>query len=188
MKAHSFSRYLTPLLVLLLPSGAEAQTGIEASVMRLYEANSERFEALTGGLTPDQWGYRPSESAWTIAEIVEHIVLNERWVLEALAGLTQVEPTDQQILRAAAVERQAVALLRDRSQKFPAPEFLVPTGSLGNVDGVVEAFRDTRAEMVAKLKSVDFDPRTRTAMHFALGEVDAATWAAILGVACRRGS
>jgi len=33
--------------------------------------------------------------------------------------------------------------------------------------------------MVAKLQSVDFDPRTRTAMHFALGEVDAATWAAI---------
>jgi len=147
--------------------------------MGLYEANSARFEALTGELTPEQWGHRPGEGAWTIAEIVEHIVLNDRWVLESLADLTQVEPTDQDLQRATAVEAQVVGVLGDRSQKFPAPDFLVPTKSFGEVDGVVQAFRDTRAEMVAKLQSVDFDPRTRTAMHFALGEVDVATWAAI---------
>jgi len=95
---------------------------------RLYLQQTQTGVAgATQGLSPAQWKFKPAADRWSIAEIVEHIVLAQEFMLG---------PVQEQLAKAPpAVDRDSKAVdaiiiyqLPDRTTKHHAPDFLEPAG------------------------------------------------------------
>src|SRR5215475_3729141 len=108
---------------------------------RLYLRQTQDLViGATQGLSKAQWNFKPAPERWSIAEIVEHMVLAQEYILG---------PVRQQLAKAAAPAARdnkqedeiLISQMPDRTVKFPAPEFLKPTG------------RWTPAESMERLKA-----------------------------------
>jgi hypothetical protein len=95
---------------------------------RLYLQQTQTGVAgATQGLSLAQWKFKPAADRWSIAEIVEHMVLAQEFMLG---------PVQEQLAKAApaadrdtkAVDAAIINLLPDRTTKFHTPDFLEPTG------------------------------------------------------------
>lgn len=172
-------RFVTiPLLAALIAPPLVAQT---AELLGRYEADRSAMLELVDGLTAEQWSYKPAADRWSLAEILEHVVVNEKIVWETLTQqLADVEVTEQGRAQAEAVESQIASTLQDRTQRFQAPEFVQPTGRWAGGDEVVGMFKEVRHAMMQWLGGVDFDLRTKTAPNPIIqADMDARTWVVV---------
>jgi hypothetical protein len=105
-----------------------AVTPAELDHARLYLQQTQNgVIGATKGLSQAQWSFKPAPDRWSIAEIVEHMVLAEDLILG---------PVRQQLANApAAGEREASKVdaivmnqMPDRTTKFKAPDIIQPTG------------------------------------------------------------
>ncbi len=79
----------------------------------------------TTGLSDAQWTHKPAADQWSIAEIVEHMVLVEGFILGPLQAQFSASGA---VSDAQAVDSIVMQRIPDRTAKFPAPEMLAPTG------------------------------------------------------------
>src|SRR5260370_34154787 len=97
----------------------QGKSYLERTHGAVYAATSELSEA--------QWDFKPAPERWSIAEIVEHVVIVQELVLgpvaDRLANAPLVENHD-----AAKVDGIVLNQFPDRTRKFPAPERSQPTG------------------------------------------------------------
>jgi hypothetical protein len=95
---------------------------------RYLEQTRNGVIGATKGLSEAQWKFKPAPDRWSIAEIVEHMVVTQEYVLgpirEQLAKAPAVS-TDRDYQKVDAV---VVNQIPDRLVKFQAPEALQPTG------------------------------------------------------------
>jgi len=153
--------------------------GAAAAFLGQYNHDKMSLHELVSSLTAEQWSFKQAEDRWSIAEIVEHITISEQMALTVLTEqLKEIAVTDEGRETAAGFEQQMAASLSDRSQTFPAPPELAPTGRWAGGEEVMTAFDDMRSKMIEYLEHVDFDMRTRAAPHPVLGmDLDASGWA-----------
>lgn len=77
------------------------------------------------GLSDAQWSYKESPERWSIAEILEHLVLSENNLFAmAVGGLKSKDTAPEKPMTNEAL----IAMEKDRSQKAKAPEGFRPTG------------------------------------------------------------
>ena len=83
--------------------------------------------AVTESLSEEQWTYTPARGSWSIAGNLEHIAIIQELVLGRIAQMLKspVETPDTDFQAVDVITRAEVP---DRSRKFPAPEFVHPTG------------------------------------------------------------
>lgn len=109
--------------------GAEAKlTTSELDRASIYLQQTQTMVlGATEGLSDEQWNFKPAPDRWSIAEIVEHMVLTQAFFLgpvrESLAKAPAPRTTDT-----ASVDQAVINQVPDRTAKFQAPEFLRPTG------------------------------------------------------------
>ena len=94
---------------------------------KFLEQTQNSVVGATRGLSDAQWKFKPAPDRWSIAEIVEHMVLAQDLVLgptrEKLAKAPPPSGRDSKLVDAIVVNQ-----IPDRTVKFKAPEFLEPTG------------------------------------------------------------
>jgi len=78
------------------------------------------------GLSPSQWDFKPAPDRWSIAEIIEHVVLIENRV-HAIVGKMDDAPLSDPDSNLARTDDFIVNEVPKRSTKFQAPEFVSPT-------------------------------------------------------------
>jgi len=110
------------------PSG-QRLTSSELEQGRLYLRQTRNYViGATQGLSEAQWKFKPAPDRWSIAEIVEHMVLTQEFVLgpvrEQLAK-APAPPADRDYEQ---VDRLLMTAMPDRLSTFQAPEPLQPTG------------------------------------------------------------
>jgi hypothetical protein len=103
-------------------------TNTEVDHARVYLQQTETLVVgATKGLSPAQWNFKPAPDRWSIAEILEHMVLAQ----DLISG-----PIRDQLAKAPAagerdnrrVDQIVTTVMPDRTTKFQAPEVLQPTG------------------------------------------------------------
>lgn len=91
------------------------------------EGARDRVRAAVAGLSEAQWSYRPAAGGWSIAGILEHMVVVQELVLGPVAqGLAETPETASG--DAATIDAILKAKLADRSRKFQGPELACPAG------------------------------------------------------------
>ncbi|MCA1614425.1 MAG: DinB family protein [Acidobacteria bacterium] len=135
---------------------------------------------------------RPSENAWTIAEIVEHLSMTERRLLgmmsqmlagaEAAAGAggpardEAAEPAPMQPFSLDAYVERA------RGEKYEAPAFIRPTGAAAVADSLA-GLAESRAGLEALRPRFErADLSAQLFPHPAFGPLNLYQWLAFIGI------
>ena len=115
--------------VALTALAADAKlTPTELQQGRLYlEQTRDLAIGATKGLSEAQWNFKPAPDRWSIAEIVEHMVLTQNFALGPIRAQLAQAPKAQE-RDAKQVDSLLLAKFPDRLQKFNAPDVLKPTG------------------------------------------------------------
>ena len=180
---------------------------IYQSIADIYAANDtvrRRLAARLENLSEAQQTFRPTEGAWSIAEIVDHLSIIERNMVQlvgvllkksegATAGSNVADVGDKgdkgngdvQTAATGAPPFQPFSLdtyvEQIRDVKLTAPERVRPGGDVMLADALA-ALRRTRAEIEAmrpRLEAADLCAATYP--HPAFGELNTAQWLAFIG-------
>jgi uncharacterized damage-inducible protein DinB len=122
-----------------------------AMLMHTLELGLVETDALVAAAQGELFTKKPAEDRWSVAEIVEHIGATEEALLGAVQGaLASPADPDAAQLMAASPIATFNAVIRDRSQRFQAPDNLRPTGgkSQGDVMAQYHAARQKTLELV----------------------------------------
>jgi len=112
-------------------AGADGQllTSSELDQARRYmDQTRNGLIGATKGLTEAQWKFKPAADRWSIAEILEHVVVTQELVLGPLREQLAKAPTTAASTDQKQVDAVVINQIPDRSQKLQAPEFLQPSG------------------------------------------------------------
>jgi hypothetical protein len=142
----------------------------------LLEADSKKFLDNIENISDQQWNFKPSSDAWSVAQISEHITLSED-LLYSIAQKTLLTPSDEK--KAAALaghEKELLVAVMDRSSKSQAPEVLKPNGKFGSKKELIEVFKAARQKTINYVKTNSDPLKNHVARHPVFGELTAYQW------------
>ncbi len=153
-----------------------------SDIMAANEQAQTQFIAAVSNLNEAQADFRPNESQWTIAEIVEHVsIVNDGFLRLAHKLLKESESA----ARAPKTDLNLghTSLDENGRQRGPyqAPERVRPKGGVGIEEslGKLRATLNGFTEIQARLEAVDLSDQTFP--HPALGPFNAYQWMVLLG-------
>ncbi len=149
-------------------------------VLDQLATSQTRLLALVDDLTPQQWNFRETPDRWSIAEVLEHIIVFENFLKGVITRtLTEAAQPEKKPL-APAKEHHVFEIATNRTTKFTAREVTRPTGRFPDPNELVAEFRKTRAETVAFVEQIGGDLRSHFFAHVALGDLDCYQWLVVL--------
>lgn len=168
--------------VLFVAAPAVAQTADpqkdRAAAIKYLEDTRQAFLKSIENVTPAQWTYKASPTAWSIAETAEHIGLAEDTIFGMIT--TQMIQAPAPKPGAGVPDEKVIALVTDRTSKFQAPEVLKPTNKWATREALVKDFNAARDKSIAWVKTTTEDLRAHASPHPALGSMDAHQWVLLL--------
>jgi len=143
-------------------------------------ASRVRLLDLVVNLTPQQWTFREAPDRWSIAEVLEHVIIFENFLKGVITRTLNEAPQPDKKPFAPAKEHHVFEIGTNRTTKFTAREVTRPTGRFPGAAEIVAEFRKTRAETVAFVEQIDGDLRSHFFAHVALGDLDCYQWLVVL--------
>lgn len=111
-------------------------------------------------LTPAQWIYKPDPTRWSIAECVEHLVLEEQTLFPAITQkVVKIPLPDGQARATREQDERVIQFMTDRSQKISAGESVVPHGKLATVEEGIAQFSKVRGDTIEWVRTTQVDLR-----------------------------
>jgi hypothetical protein len=155
MKNHPRSTQTAILAVAAVSTWAAAATLTEAEkqegLAQLARTRAGVTDA-TKGLSEAQWKFKPGPDRWSIAEVLEHIVLAEDLLLGHIAKNVMQAPAGKPDRDYKAADRMVLSAIADRTNKVKAPDMIVPAGKRPPEE-LVGAFLKSRERTTEFLKS-----------------------------------
>jgi hypothetical protein len=145
-------------------------------------ASQSRLLAVVADLTPQQWHFREDPDRWSIAENIEHLILFESFITQAISNaLTRpAEPEKQS--QAASKQPRVLSLGSDESRRaqLKAREVVRPTGKWSEPKLLIEEFSNARARTLAFSSQTDANLHCHFFPHIAFGDLDCYQWLLVL--------
>ena len=129
------------------------------------------FLKAIDGVSDAQWTWKPAPDRWSVAEAAEHITKSEDLLRGMAEGTLKAPAAPDMLAKTKGKEEQILKAIPDRTQKFKAPEPLVPKGSYASKAALIEAFKAARATTLA-LAGGATDLRAHASTGLPLGEMD----------------
>lgn len=166
---------------------ADSLTADERSrAMSELHASRKAFLDSVAGLSEAQWNFKPDPDTWSIAECAEHIAVSEDKIFE-LIGMAMKSPADpskkQEVQGKDEIVLKAVP---DRSQKFKAPEMLVPTHRWPTQTALIDHFKESRDRTIAYIRDTQDDLRSHFMPHPVLKTLDGYQWVLLISAHTQR--
>ena len=168
-------------LVLIIPIGFTPLFGQsdadKAVLLDQFSDNLRRFILMVDGLSDAQWNFHEEEGRWSIAEVAEHIILTEHLIFGQINEQALQSPAQPKLKKdPAQVDLMISAGVRDRSQRFQAPDPARPKGVYKTPNEAIQDFIGARSETITYLKKTDVDLRVHFADHPLGMKLDAHQW------------
>ncbi len=149
-------------------------------VMEQLAASQTRLAALVRPLTSAQWSFRESQDRWSAEEIVEHLLLFERFIIGTIARtLAQpAEPGKQ--AEASGKESLVLALAHSRDRRIEAREIVRPTGQSHQKDALLVELETARTQTLAFAAMTEAPLDEHFFPHLAFGDLSCRQWLLVL--------
>ena len=179
------SKTLFSLAVVAISLQAEglSQKDRDFAMSYLHATRKQVLDAVDG-LTEAQWKFKQADDRWSVAQVLEHIVVTER----ALLGMVQKTASGpaSPVPEASKVKDEDIMkMISSREKKVQAPEQLRPTGSLGTGASEIEQFKQTRDTTINYVRTTNDDLRAHSGKS-PLGQVDCVQWLLYIGAHSER--
>jgi hypothetical protein len=150
-------------------------------VVRELRASETRLLEAVRGLTEEQWRFRAEAERWSIAEVVEHLVVWESFMLGAVRGALERPAEPEKQAGVAGKDLLVLGLAGSRDKKLKSREAAQPTGRWSDVGEMVREFRVRRARTITFAESTQADLRSHFFAHVAFGDLDCYQWLVAMG-------
>ncbi len=137
------------------PESAAGQklTPQELDQARLFLQQTENaVVGATKGLSDAQWTFKPAVDRWSIAEILDHVVMVQERVAGPLLGNLASAPPPPAGQDSKLVDAIVINQFTTRLSKFPAPEFVRPAADISPVEFLIR-LRSNYALLAEHLES-----------------------------------
>ncbi len=124
------------------------------------------------------------DKTWSIAEIVEHIILVEEGIIFHLNRLGSSEHTVE--IEKVLTHDSIMEACLQRVIKVDAPERLVPAGKFSSISEAIEAFTAHRKKIATFYKTNTFDLTSIGFPHPRLGMMNGDNWLSFIPGHCQR--
>jgi hypothetical protein len=151
------------------------------SVLEELVSSEARLLELVDGLTAAQWEFHETPERWSIAEIIEHVVVFEGFIRGMIAKVLEEPAEFDKKALAPGKEYLVLGLAETRSVTFRAREAVRPVGRWTGGGELIAALRKERAETVAFVSETDATLRDHFFPHIAFGDLDCYQWLVVLG-------
>ena len=171
------------VLVFALPTSAEEASGMltddeRAELVEMLESSRSETEGLAARAHCDNWAKKPAEDSWSVGEVVEHIVLAEQGILANAMGALEAPEDPEWQATADTSAAGLVTMLKDRSQKFPAPDPFIPNGEMDRGE-LLQKFGAARATTLDFVRSTQAPVKRHTATG-PPGKMNVQQWVALI--------
>jgi DinB superfamily len=173
LKRSTFLAALTGAVVFSssLIAGELTKADREALVAHVKRTEAAFLKSIDG-LSDAQWNWKPAADRWSVAEASEHITKSEDMLRGMVEGMLKAPAAPDLLAKTKGKDEMILKVIPDRTQKFQAPEPLVPKGSFASKAALVDAFKAARAKTLAIADGTS-DLRAHAAAGSPLGEMDA---------------
>jgi hypothetical protein len=154
-------------------AGEGALTDSERSfLLEQLQKSKTYFLDSIAGVTEAQWKFKPSPTAWSVAECAEHIVLSEDFLFKTAQGILKTPVVPRPETSNSQQDHTMVTMVGDRSHKATAPEPITPSGKFATPADAAQAFTEKRDRNIAYAKTTTDELRVHT-VKGPLGIMDA---------------
>jgi DinB superfamily len=150
-------------------------------VLERLAVSEARLLGLVEGLGPAQWQFREAAERWSIAEIVEHLVVFEGFITGAVTNSLQGPAELENMALAGAKEPLVLGLVTSRGMKLKAREATRPVGRWVDGAELIAEFRKARARTLKFAAETECDLRGHFFPHIVFGDLDCYQWLVVLG-------
>ncbi|MEO8659069.1 MAG: DinB family protein [Bryobacteraceae bacterium] len=165
-------------------------TGLDArersALAKLLEWSAGELLRHAVALKDHQWLFRPEPAAWSLAQVVEHLILTERGITARLAALTEkYPPSAARQNETAGKEELILRTLPDRKTPMAAPSIVEPHQE-GPLLVTLEDFLALRNRSIAYIRTTTHDLHGYYSNHAALNVLDGYQWYLLIAVHTER--
>jgi uncharacterized damage-inducible protein DinB len=143
-----------------------------AEASRYLQETRDALVDSVVGLSAQQWEFKPAPDRWSIAEIVEHLVIIEGHI-HALVGKIGDAPEPPPDWDQAEMDARILREVPDRSARVQAPAALCPTQAWSRTEAL-ERFFKTREQTIQLLSAPSL--RGHVLPHRIMGFWDGYQW------------
>src|ERR1700676_4638142 len=108
------------------------------------EGSEARLLRAVGGLSVEQWNFREGPERWSIAEILEHLVVFEEFIRGAVERVLSETSEPEKRAAVAAKESLVLGLAESRGTRFVAREATRPMGRWVDAAEFVDELKKAR--------------------------------------------
>lgn len=146
------------------------------------ENTRETVRQAMRGLSSSQLHYKPTPDRWSLAELLEHVIVVEGRVRDRMEKALQQAPSN---VKPAVDDETAVRLAADRTGKLKAPDPVTPSGRWTD-DRLLQEFEAARTRSIDFARDTTADLRCRAFLHPFFGDLDCYQWLLLIPAHCRR--
>jgi hypothetical protein len=156
-------------------------------VVPYLEESRDRVLSLARSVTPEQRNLRRSDDEWCAAELIEHIVVVERWSFGNIERALRDGHTDES-RRGKGAHKDAIILhgLPNRNTRVQAPAEFLPHNRWPDWDDLLGQFSETRARVIELAQTTQADLRIHFASHPFLKDLDCYQWLVLIAAHAER--
>jgi hypothetical protein len=151
-------------------NAAALKKGERQRLVAHLEMTQSWLQDEVAGLSAAQLKFRPSPSAWSIVEVVEHLHLAEPIYWQQLKDAVKAPPTDK---KPAATDADVLWYGIDRTQRQKTEDRKSPHDESIDLGKGMDAFRRLHGEMLEYARATEDDLRNRLVPN---EDVDAYQW------------
>ena len=127
---------------------------------------------------------KPSKEVWSIAEVVEHLVLIDESLFNSI--LHKAENVPDTTPETMPNDKILYVVPNPKYGKVTAPKNLVPQSTYNSKDEALMAFNTNRDRIENFVKTTDLPLQRVAFRHFALGLLNGMNWLVFIAAHCQR--
>lgn len=95
---------------------------------KYYQETLLKLSDAVSGLNSEQLHFKPSDSAWSISLVLEHILLTEKMLAEHIKQNMAEPANPERRVEIQTSDEEVLDMVQNRNEKFTAPAMLIGTG------------------------------------------------------------
>jgi hypothetical protein len=147
-------------------------------VVGQLRGSDARLVEVVRGVTDEQARFKPGPERWSIAEVLEHLVVWESFMLGAVERAASEPARDEDVREK---DGLVLGLAGSRDKPLKAREAAMPTGRWSDVETMMAEFGARRGRTVEFAESTQVDLRRHFFAHVAFGDLDCYQWLVAMG-------
>ncbi len=153
-------------------------------IINELEDSELAVKKVVEGATEALFQKKPDETSWSMAELVEHIIMVEKGVLgtiQKMGAKASAEPIVSKI-----DDAKIIKLIANRDIKVKAPEQFLPKGIFTTKEMALQALTAHRAVIQEFISTTTLPLKNIGFPHFAIGMLNAENWFLFMAGHCKR--